>query len=119
MQVLQKRSGDSVRFDIDCSILLGVGETITGVTSMVASPVTVPPLAFGSPNVNLTATTYTDQFGSTRTAPAGQVVQVQISGGAIPPTLTAQDFILTFTLVTSANPAVVAVVKLRLNDTPS
>lgn len=118
MQTLEKRSSDSRRFDIDCSLLLAVGETITSVGTPSASPVTTPPIAFGAPTVNLSPTTYTDQFGGTRTAPTGQVVQVQISGGTIPANFTAQDYVLRFVLVTSVNPAVEATVKLRLNDTP-
>lgn len=119
MQTLEKHSSETVRFDIDCSILLAVGETIVSVTSSSASPTTSPPIAFGSPAVNLTATTYTDQFGGTRTAPAGQVVQVQISGGAIPSGNVVQDYVLRFLLVTSVNPIVEATVRLRLNDTPT
>lgn len=119
MQILEKRSADSRRFDIDCSLLLAAGETITSVAAPTASPTTVPPIAFGTPTVNVTQTTYTDQWGGTRTVPAGQVVQVQISGGAIPSGLRVQDYVIRLVLLTSVNPAVEATVKLRVNDTPT
>lgn len=119
MQSLQKRSSESVRFDIDCSLLLSPGETISSVTSSAASPVTSPALAFGTPSINAQPSTYTDQFGSTRTTPAGQVVQVQISGGLIPIGAIVQNYVLRFVLVTSLNPAVEATVRLQLNDTPA
>lgn len=118
MQILEKRSSDSRRFDIDCSLLLAVGETITSAAAPTAAPVTSPAITFGTPAVNLSPVTYTDPFGSTRTAPTGQVVQVQISGGAIPSGYLVQDYVIRVVLATNLNPAVEATVKLRLNDTP-
>ncbi len=119
MQILEKRSSESVVFDIDCSLLLAATETITSVTSSSAAPVTTMPIAFGTPTINVTPTTYMDQFGSSRVAAAGKVIQVRISGGLIASTQTAQDYVLRFVMVTSLNTAVEATVKLRLNDTPA
>lgn len=118
MQTLEKRSSETVRFDIDCSRLLSPGETITSVTSSIASPVTTPAITFGTPVINPSPSSYTDQYGSARTAPAGTVVQVQISGGAIASGRQVQDYVLRFLLVTSVNPAIEATVRLKLNDTP-
>jgi hypothetical protein len=118
MQILEKRSSESVTYDIDCSLLLATGETITNVTSVTATPATTTPLAFGTPAVNSGAVTYTDAFGSTRTAAIGKVVQVQISGGSIPTGSQTQDFIIRAKVVTNMNPVVEATVRLRLNDTP-
>lgn len=122
MQILEKRSSDARRFDVDCSLLLGATETITSVgapTATATPAVTGTAITFGSPTVNVSPATYTDSWGNTRTAPAGQVVQVQISGGAIPSSARTQDYILRFPLVTSQNPTVEATVKLRVNDTPT
>ena len=83
MQTLEKRSADSLKFDIDCSSLLASTETISSVTSVTATPVTTTPLVFGTATVNTLAQTYTDAYGSTRTAAIGKVVQVNISGGLI------------------------------------
>jgi hypothetical protein len=119
MQILEKRSSDSRRFDIDCSLLLNVGETISSVSSSSASPATTPPIVFGTPVINPSQTTYTDAWDNTRTVPAGQVIQVQISGGAIPSTARTQRYTLRFVLATSQNPAIEATVVLNLNDTPT
>lgn len=118
MQILEKRSSESVRFDIDCSTLLAPTETITSVTSVTGSPTTSTPLAFGTPSINIAAQTYVDSYGSSRTAAIGKVVQVQISGGLIATGAQIQDYIVRALLVTSINPALEATVKLRLNDTP-
>lgn len=119
MQTLEKRSSEAVRFDIDCSTLLAAGETITGVTSVAATPATTTPLAFGAAVINAAPQTYTDQYGSTRTAAIGKVVQVQISGGSIAAGALVQEYIIRALLVTSINTAVEATVRLRLNDTPA
>lgn len=119
MQTLEKRSSESVRFDIDCSILLATGETINSVTSSSASPTTSPALVIGTPTINPSPVVYVDQFGSSRTAPARTVVQAQISGGAIAASAQVQEYVLRFVMVTTINPALEATVRLRLNDTPT
>jgi hypothetical protein len=118
MQTLEKRSSDARKFDVDCSLLLATGETITSAAAPTYSPTTSPALTFGTPAVNVSPTTYTDQWGGTRTVATGQAVQVQISGGAIPSGLRVQDYVIRIVLTTNLNPAVEATVKLRLNDTP-
>lgn len=118
MQTLEKRTSEQARYDIDCSILLTPGETITGVTSLTAEPVTTPPIVFGSPAINVSQNTYVDQYGSSRTVPAGTVVQVQISGGKIATGRQVQDYLIRALVVTNINPAVEATVRLEVNDTP-
>lgn len=118
MQTREKTSGESVLYDIDCSLLLATAETISSVTSLSAVPVTVPPVTFGTPSVSPSAITYTDVFGSTRVAPAGQVIQVRISGGLIEAGAEVRDYFVHALFATNLNPAVEAVVRLRLNDTP-
>lgn len=121
MQTLEKRSSEGVLFDIDCSLLLASGETITSVTSITAEPVTTPAITFGSPVINAAPVTYTDAFGSTRIAAIGKVAQVQISGGKIAAGAQVQDYIIRAKLATSLNNPgpVEATVRLRLNDTPA
>ena len=116
MQTLEKTTVESVLYDIDCSALLAPGETISSVMSLVAEPVTTPPIAFGLPAINAQAQTYTDLFGSKRTAPIGQVVQVQIGGGYIRMWAQVQIYRIRCRFATSLNPLVEAVVRLRVKD---
>lgn len=119
MQILEKRSSESVKYDIRCGILLSPGETISSVTSVTASPTTAPtPLAFGLAAINAAPTTYTDQYGTTTTDAIGTVIQVQISGGLIAANAQVQDYTVRALFSTNLNPAIEATVVLRLNDTP-
>lgn len=120
MQTLEKRSSESVRYDLDCSVLLATGETISTVTSIAATPVTSPALAFGASAINAAPITYTDvDTGITRVAPIGTVIQVTISGGKIAAGAQVQDYIVRAVFVTNINAAVEATVRLKLNDTPA
>jgi len=118
MQVLEKRSSEQVRYDIDLSALLTAGETISSVSALSVEPVTVPPVAFGAPSINGVASTYTDAWGSSRTAPAGTVVQVVISGGKIATGAQVQDYTVRCKVVTSFSPLVEGTVVLRIKDAP-
>lgn len=75
-QILEKRTYDAVLYDIVCTGLLSSGETIASVTSVTADQ---GALTFGSPLVNPSPITYADGT----VAPAGTVIQVEISAGAI------------------------------------
>ena len=119
MQILEKRTSESVHFDIDCDILLSPGETITSVTSVTATPATTPPIAFGTAVINGAPITYTDAFGSTRIVAAGLVIQVVISGGFISPGAQIQLYTVRAIFTTSIGNTVEATVYLRLNDTPA
>lgn len=119
MLTLEKRSSEQVRYDIDCSLLLASGETISSVSALSAEPVTAAPIAFGTPVVNSASVTYVDaSTGNSRIAPIGTVVQVQISGGSIAAGQQWRDYVLRCKLITSVNPLVEATVRLRVNDTP-
>lgn len=111
-QVLDKRLADTRLFDIDCSALLGANETISSVTSM---SVDQGGLVFGTPQVNGSPISYPNGT----VAQAGKVVQVQISGGAIP--AGSQQLLCNVhaLLATNLNPAIDATVQLRLVDTPN
>ena len=114
MTTLEKRSAESVTYDLDFSQLLAAGETIASVTALIAEPVTPTPLTFGAGVVNTLAVTYADHV-----AAIGTVVQVRISGGMVKPTLQVQDYIVRCRVVTSVNPVVEGTVRLQLNDTPA
>lgn len=115
---IEKRSSEHVLHDIDCSHILALGEAITSVTSLTVEPATVPPIVLGSPVVNTSPATYTDRFGSTTTAPTGTVIQVAISGGAVLPGRQVQDYTVRARFATALNPAIEAVLRLRVRDQP-
>ncbi len=112
--ILEKRTSEQVTFDIDCSALLASDETISSVDSITAEPTTDPPLEFGVPTINASEITYPDGH----VAPAGQVVQVQITGGTIGNGMPAQTYIIRPLLSTSRNPVVEATCELRVKDKP-
>jgi hypothetical protein len=118
MQTLEKRTSESVLFDIDCSILLAPTETIGAIASITGTPSMASPLVFGAGVVNIAPVTYTDAFGSTRTAAIGKVIQVRISGGTITPPALVQECIVRAVFATNTNVAVEATARLNLNDTP-
>ena len=109
--VLQKRTADVRTFDINCSNLLGATETITSVSSIAADQ---GGLTFGLPTVNTVEVSYPD--GSI--GPVGQVVQVQISGGAIPSGRVSLLCMVRSELITTINPCVEATVGLSLINNP-
>lgn len=111
-QIRDKRTADIRQYDIDCSLLLTTGETVTSVTSVSADQGGV---TFGGSIITSTPITYPDGH----TAPAGQVVQVVISGGVIP---TGTQFLVCtvrLLVLTNFNTAVEATVLLRLVNTPN
>ena len=119
MKRLEKRSSESVKFDIDCSALLGATEAITTITSIAADTNSGGALVFGTGVVNTVPITYYDSQGNARIAPTGSVVQVQISAGTLPTGIGSLDYVIRCKVTTNLNPAIEAVVVLRLNDTPT
>lgn len=109
--ILLKRSAESVFFDIDCSPMLSRGETITSVLAVAVDEATTPALTLSSATVNTAAIKY-----KTGLAPAGTVIQVLISGGAIPNGVDSAFYTLRFDFSTPINPRVQAVVTLQLTD---
>lgn len=112
MQVLEKRSFEQVRYDIDCSSLLAAGETINSVISCVPDEVTTPALACSGMTISGVAIAYADGH----TAPIGTVVQVQISGGTVPTGRLFQIYTIRLRVATSLSNQVEATVLLRLQD---
>lgn len=118
MQTLEKRTSESVLFDIDCSLLLAPTETIGTIASITGTPSMTSPLVFGAGSVNVAPVTYTDAFGGTRIAAVGKVIQVSISGGTITAPALIQECIVRAVFATTLNVAVEATARLNLNNTP-
>jgi len=98
MNVLEKRTRESLRYDFGCWDLLVDGETIVGTPTMAASE--PAGLTFGTPVVNTGPITYPSGF----VAQPGQVVQVQISGGVIAVGQVSQRYVVRCVFNTSISP---------------
>lgn len=114
---ITKRTAENLLCDIDCSLMLGNGETIAAVqTPLVQEPPTDGAnLTFGSAQIVNTATTYPDGY----TARAGTVIKVLIDGGSVP-TSQAQGSYIVRVRFTTSNPGEIreATVRLLVIDTP-
>ncbi len=75
---LEKRTWDARLYDIDCSKLVSPGEVVVSVVSVASD---LGAMTFGVPLVNTVPLTYPNNV----TAGIGKVIQVEISGGTIPP----------------------------------
>lgn len=84
--MLEKFPGENAAFNIDCSDMLSSGVTIVGTPAMSFFPALTAgdALTIGAASVNTQPVTYTTEGGVSRTAPAGTVIQVKISGGSVP-----------------------------------
>ena len=74
--ILEKRTSESIWYDIDCTYILDTLETITSITSVTSDQLGLTLLA---PAVNPNPITFPDG----QIAAAGKVISVQISGGII------------------------------------
>lgn len=109
---LEKRISETVKYDVDFSQLLGLGETISTITSIVADQAG---LTFSNQSISASPLAYPDGH----TAPAGQVVQVTIAAGTIPAGQLSQRYLIRCKVATNVNAAVEASVYLLVNDTPT
>ena len=75
--ILEKRTSESIWYDIDCTNLLDTSEIITSIIEITADQVG---LVFAAPAINPTAVTFPDGV----VAPPGKVISVQISEGIVP-----------------------------------
>jgi hypothetical protein len=75
--VLEKRTSESITYDIDCTNILDPLEIITSITSVLSDQ---DGLLFSTAAINLTPVIFPDNY----VAEAGKVISVQISGGIIP-----------------------------------
>lgn len=109
--VLDKRTADSRRYDILCAPLLLNGATIASITSITADQ---GGITLSSGVINNAPLVYED--GST--AAIATVIQVNISGGAVPTGLPFLICNIRAVFVTSAGETLEATVQLRLVNTP-
>jgi len=75
--ILEKRTSEAIWYDIDCTNMLDIGETITSIIGITADQ---SGLVFAAPAVNTFPVTFPDGV----TALAGKVISVQISEGLVP-----------------------------------
>lgn len=109
--ILEKRTSETIWYDIDCTNLLDVTETITSITSVTADQ---SGLVFTAPAVNSAPVTFPD--GST--ALAGKVISVQISAGVVPSGSTNQIYTIRPLFVTSESNIREATVLLNVTNIP-
>ena len=111
--VLDKRTADSRVYDIPCAPLLLNGAAIVSVTSVTADQGN---LLIGSKSINAAPITYLEDG---LVAPANTVIQVRISGGAIPSGMPWLECTVRGVFVTTLGETLEATVILRLVDEPN
>ena len=109
MQILEKRTYDARIFDINCSDLLDSDETITSVSTILGDQ---GGLTFGTAAINSTAITYPDG----EVAAIGKVMQFEIAGGRIPPSVASLMCTVRARFLTSIGNDIEATVLLKLTD---
>lgn len=107
--ILEKRTSESILYDINCIPLLDAVETISSVASIASDQVG---LVFGAPAVNVVAIAYDDGT----TAAIGKVIQVRISAGAIPVGHSEQIYIILAIFLTNSGNTREATVRLSVID---
>ena len=109
--VLEKRTSEAIFYDIDCTNLLDVIETITSVTSVLSDQIG---LTFLGAAINSDLITFPDGYS----AAIGKVISVQISGGAIPTPQVNQLYTIRALFVTSEANTREATVLLNVTNVP-
>lgn len=109
--VLEKRTSESIFYDIDCTNILEVLETITSITSILADQVG---LVFAGQAINAVPVTFSDGYS----AAIGKVISVQISGGVIPTPQVNQLYTIRALFVTSEGNTREATVLLNVTNVP-
>ena len=109
--VLEKRTAESIFYDIDCTNILDTFETIISITSILADQVG---LIFTSNAINSSPVTFPDGF----IAAIGKVISVQISGGVIPTPQINQLYTIRALFLTSEGNIREATVLLNVTNVP-
>ena len=109
--VLEKRTSESIFYDIDCTNILDAPETITSITSILADQVG---LVFAGQAINDVPVTFPDGI----TVAIGKVISVQISGGVIPTPQVNQLYTIRALFVTSEGNTREATVLLNVTNVP-
>jgi len=110
--ILEKRTSESIWYDIDCTYILDTLETITTITSVLADQ---PGLVFAAPAVNPNPVTFPDK----QVAAAGKVISVQISEGVIPAPQINQLYTIRALFQTTEGNTREATVLLNVTDIPT
>ena len=108
---LEKRTAETIWYDIDCTLLLDpteIIETISGITSDQAG------LTFAGQAINPSPVVFPDGY----TAAAGKVISVQIGGGIIPTQQINQLYTIRALFNTSENNTREATVLLNVTNLP-
>lgn len=106
---LEKRTSESIQYDINCSFLLDSGETVTGIPVISADQ---SGLVLGAATVNAAIINYDDGTS----AAIGKVIQVRISGGLIPFGQTSQLYTIRAVFTTSSSNTREATVLLNVTN---
>jgi hypothetical protein len=110
--VLEKRTSESIFYNIDCTNILDGIEIITSITSIGSDQAG---LIFTGETINLVPVTFSDGA----IAAIGKVISVQISGGVIPTLQVNQLYTIRAIFVTSENNIREATVLLNVTDIPA
>ena len=109
--VLEKRTSESITYDIDCTNILDPLETIATITSILSDQVG---LTFSGKAINDTPVVFPDGY----TADIGKVISVQIAGGIIPTPQVNQLYTIRALFVTSKANTREATVLLNVTNIP-
>ena len=109
--ILQKRTSETIWYDIDCSNLLDKTETITSITSVTSDQ---SGLSFFNPAVNSAPVVFPDGI----TAAIGKVISVRIAGGTIPTPQINQLYTIKPIFVTNESNTREATVLLNVTNIP-
>jgi hypothetical protein len=109
--ILEKRTSESIFYDIDCTNILDVSETITSITSIDSDQ---EGLIFLAQAINEDPVTFPDGI----IAAIGKVISVQISGGVIPTPQVNQLYTIRALFVSSEANTREATVLLNVTNVP-
>lgn len=110
--ILEKRTSESIYYDIDCTYILDSLETISSVTSVTADQLG---LIIIGPAINPEPITFPDK----QVAAAGKVISVQISEGIIPAPQINQLYTIRALFVTTEGNTREATVLLNVTNIPT
>lgn len=109
--VLEKKTSEAIFYDIDCTNILDIGETIISITSILADQVG---LVFDGQAINPIPVVFSDGYS----AAIGKVISVKISGGVIPTPQINQLYTIRALFVTSEENIREATVLLNVSNIP-
>ena len=109
--ILEKRTTESIFYDIDCTHLLDTNETISSITSITSDQTGI---TFSNQAINSVAVTFSDGT----TAAIGKVISVLISAGTIPNGAINQIYTIRPLFVTNESNIREATVLLNVTNNP-